>query len=329
MDLTFADGHTHFLVTLPQRMRPGTYLPEVKLLLKVALPLAVLMLLASVIYHYLMGPLRQLELATRAFSEGNLGVRVRALLGNRSDELTALAETFDRMAERTGDLILTQRQLIADLSHELRTPLTRIDMAVSCAEEGIDTQHFLPRIRRECRLMRSLVEDALTLAWLENEQPSLDHDSLDLTDLLDSVIEDARYEYPLHVIESSLPDQAEISGSSQRALAQAIENVIRNACLYTPGGGLVRVALQPDGDGYRLTIDDEGPGVAEDQLERIFTPFYRTVQARDDRPDGHGLGLALARRQIEAAGGWIRAANRSEGGLRMTLCFPEARSRRV
>ncbi|MCE8024520.1 sensor histidine kinase [Billgrantia aerodenitrificans] len=329
MDLTFADGHTHFLVTLPQRMRPGTYLPEVKLLLKVALPLAVLMLLASVIYHYLMGPLRQLELATRAFSEGNLGVRVRPLLGNRSDELTALAETFDRMAERTGDLILTQRQLIADLSHELRTPLTRIDMAVSCAEEGIDTQDFLPRIRRECRVMRSLVEDALTLAWLENEQPSLDHDNLDLTDLLDSISEDARYEYPAHVIESSLPDQAEISGSSQRALAQAIENVIRNACLYTPGGGHVRVTLQPDGDGYRLTIDDEGPGVADDQLELIFTPFYRTVQARDDRPDGHGLGLALARRQIEAAGGWIRAANRSGGGLRMTLWFPEARSRRA
>ncbi|MGQ4879484.1 histidine kinase sensor domain-containing protein [Billgrantia sp. LNSP4103-1] len=326
MDLTFADGRTHFLVTLPQRMRPGTYLPGVKLLLKVVLPLAVLVVLAVVIYRHLMGPLRQLELATRAFSEGNLGVRVRSLLGPRDDELTALAETFDRMAERTGDLILTQRRLIADLSHELRTPLTRIDMAVSCVEEGIDTSQLLPRIRRECRLMRDLVEDALTLAWLENEQPSLDQDSLDLTDLLDSVVDDVRYEYPAHHLVSDLPAQAEISGSSHRALAQAIENVMRNACHYTPWGGHIRVCLRTDGEGYRLTIDDEGPGVAADQLERIFTPFYRTAQARDDRPDGHGLGLALARRQIEAVGGWIRAENRAEGGLRMSLWFPASRA---
>ncbi|WP_253450468.1 sensor histidine kinase [Halomonas sp. Y3] len=325
MDLTFADGHTHFLITLPQRMRPGGYLPQTKLLLKVALPLAVLVLLSVVIYRHLMHPLRQLERATREFSEGHLDVRVRALLGKRNDELTALATTFDRMAERTGELILTQRQLIADLSHELRTPLTRIDMAVSCVEEGIDTQHFLPRIRRECRLMRRLVEDTLTLAWLENETPSLDQESLDLTDLLDSVIDDARYESPRHRIDAELPDQAAISGSSHRALAQAVENVIRNACLYTPAGGSVRVRLGVKGDGYRLTVEDQGPGVPEDQLERIFQPFFRTTQARDTRPDGHGLGLALARRQLTAAGGWIRAENRPEGGLRMTLWLPASR----
>ncbi|MFQ3787680.1 sensor histidine kinase [Halomonas sp. A29] len=328
MDLTFADGHTHFLVTLPQRMRPGTYLPEAKLLLKVALPLMVLLLLTLGVYRHLMAPLRQLELATRQFSEGNLGVRVRALLGKRNDELSALAETFDRMAERTGELILTQRRLIADLSHELRTPLTRIDMAVSCVEEGIDTQHFLPRIRRECRLMRDLVEDTLTLAWLENEQPSLDQDNLDLTDLLDSVIEDVRYEYPEHCLVSDLPAQAEISGSSHRALAQAVENVIRNACHYTPADGQIRISLCPEEEGYRLTVDDQGPGVATDQLELIFTPFYRTVQARDNRPDGHGLGLALARRQIAAVGGWIRAEPRTGGGLRMSLWFPASRPSR-
>ena len=114
MDLTFADGHTHFLITLPQRMRPGAYLPEARLFLKAALPLTVLLALCLVIYRHLMNPVRQLELATRQFSEGNLGARARALLGNRNDELTALAETFDRMAERIGDLIQSQRRLISD-----------------------------------------------------------------------------------------------------------------------------------------------------------------------------------------------------------------------
>jgi two-component system, OmpR family, sensor histidine kinase PfeS len=269
-----------------------------------------------------MNPLRQLELATRQFTEGNLGVRVRTLLGNRNDELAALADTFDQMAERTGDLILTQRRLIADLSHELRTPLTRIDMAVSCVEEGIDTQHFLPRIRHECRIMRGLVEDTLTLAWLENEKPSLDHESLDLTDLLDSILDDARYEYPDHHLQVHLPDRAELTGSSHRALAQAIENVIRNACNHTPAGGTITISLRREENGYRLVVDDEGPGVPPEHLELIFKPFFRSSVARDEKPTGHGLGLALARRQMEAAGGWIKAGNRGEGGLRMLLWFP-------
>ncbi|MEP1215251.1 MAG: sensor histidine kinase [Marinobacter sp.] len=322
METTFADGNTHFLVLLPQRMRPGTYLPEARVLLKVALPLAVLVVLCLVIYRHLMTPLRQLELATRQFTEGNLGVRVRALLGNRNDELAALAETFDRMAERTGDLILSQRRLIADLSHELRTPLTRIDMAVSCLEEGIDTQHFLPRIRRECGLMRGLVEDTLTLAWLENEKPSLDQESLDLTDLLDSVLDDARYEYPGHHLQASLPECAGLTGSSHRALAQAVENVIRNACNHTPANGTVRVCLEEEQSGFRLIVSDEGPGVPPAHLELIFKPFFRSRGLCNDQPSGHGLGLALARRQVEAAGGWIKAENRKDGGLRMVLWFP-------
>lgn len=323
MDITFADGRTHFLVTLPQRMRPGAYLPGATVFFKVALPLAVLVVLSVVLYRHLMTPLKQLEAATRQFTEGNLGVRVRALLGTRNDELAALAGTFDRMAERTGELILTQRRLIADLSHELRTPLTRIDMAVSCVEEGVDTRPFLPRIRRECALMRALVEDTLTLAWLENEKPSLNQDTLDLTDLLDSILEDARYEYPDHTIASALPEQAPITGSSHRALAQAIENVIRNALNHTPMWGTVDVSLRHEGGGYWLQVADQGPGVPADQLELIFKPFYRTSSAREHKPGGHGLGLALARRQVEAAGGWIQAANRPRGGLVMTLWLPD------
>lgn len=325
MDMTFADGHTHFLVTLPQRMRPGAYLPGARLMLKVALPLAVLVLLCVVIYRHLMAPLRQLEAATRQFSDGNHGVRVRALMGSRNDELTALADTFDQMAERTGELILTQRRLIAELSHELRTPLTRIDMAVSCMEEGVDRHHFVPRIRSDCEAMRSLVEDTLTLAWLENEKPRLNEDSLDLTDLLDSIVSDLRYEYPDHEITTRLPDQAEVTDSSHRALSQALENILRNACKYTPTGGRVTVSLQRDTEGFCLTMDDEGPGVPECQLERIFKPFFRSAEGQARQPAGHGLGLALARRQVSAVGGWVRAENLAGGGLRMTLWVPRCR----
>ena len=139
--------------------------------------------------------------------------------------------------------------------------------------------------------------------WLENEQPELNQEDLDLTDLVDTIAEDARYEYPEHHIRTELPEQAEIRGTSHRALAQAIENVVRNACKYTPAGGTVMIRLQEEAGGYRLSVEDDGPGVPAEQLEAIFRPFFRATRIRESVPSGHGLGLALASRHLDAIGG--------------------------
>jgi len=245
-------------------------------------------------------------------------VRVRSLLGSRNDELASLADTFDAMAERTGQLIIDQRQRLADISHELRTPLTRIEMAVSLAEQNGGSQGLLERIREDCAGMRRLVEDALTLSWLENERPELRDENLDLSELLDSILDDARFEYPDRTITCQIPDSAPLHGSSSRALGQAIENVVRNALDHTPAGGQVEVCLQDTGDDWSLTVADQGPGVAEHWLERIFQPFFRGGSERA----GFGLGLALAQRQVNATGGSIRASNRSGGGLLMDIRLP-------
>lgn len=322
MEVTFAGGHTHFLIQLPQHMRPGGYQPHTRLLLQIALPLLLLVLLSLVLYRHLMSPLRQLEKATRRFSEGDHQVRVRAALGKRNDELARLADTFDHMAERTEGLIQSQRHLLADLSHELRTPLTRIEMAVDWAEQAPDKTEALARIRRDGELMRRLAEDTLTLAWLETERPKLNDDDLDLTDLLDSLLDDARFEFPHHQISACLPAEAPLRHSSQRALGQAIENMLRNALHHTPPGRQVTVILQRHDKGYRLYIDDQGPGVPEPHLNTIFQPFFRLDAARRGDTSGFGLGLALARRQLEAAGGRVKAGNRAEGGLRMSIWLP-------
>lgn len=321
MDIPFADGKTFFVITLPQRMRPGEYWHYAQLLLQIALPLVVLISVSLVLYRHLMQPLRQLESATRQFSEGKFDVRVRNCLGSRNDELAALADTFDRMADRTGRLILTQRQLIADLSHELRTPLTRIDIALQCAErELVKPEQTFQRIARESRIMRELVEDTLTLAWLENEKPVLVKEHLDLVDLLDSIIDDARFEFPAHCITAQLPSEAPLASCS-RSLGQAIENIIRNAARHTPAGGRVHINLQVQSDNWCLLIDDQGPGVPEEHLDNIFKPFFRLTQ-KDEEHQGFGIGLALARRQIEAAKGHIQARNLPLGGLQMVILLP-------
>lgn len=322
MDVVFADGITHFLITLPQRMRPGTYWLETNLLLQLALPMLLMAMISIIVYRHVMSPLRQLERATQAISQGHFEVRLRNSLGRRNDEITALADTFDSMAERIGKLVQSQRHLTSDLSHELRTPLTRIELALSWAEQNTPDSPPLRRIREECQQMRQLVEDTLSLAWLENEQPTLQTDDLDLTDLIDSIVDNARFEFPHHRLKLNLPEHAPLSLSSDRALGHAIENIIRNALSHTPVGGTVMVSLLQQQERYLIHVDDEGPGVNSKYLEDIFKPFFRLGRASRHHYQGFGVGLSLAKRQIEAVGGQLKASNHEFKGLRMTITLP-------
>ncbi|MCL5974443.1 MAG: sensor histidine kinase [Gammaproteobacteria bacterium] len=322
MDIMFADRHTHFLIRLPQRMRPGGYWTYASLLLQIALPMLLMAILSAVIYRHVMSPLRQLEKATKRFSDGDFAVRVREDLGKRNDEIAVLAGTFDSMAERIGEQIQTQRHLTSDLSHELRTPLTRVELALSIAEQNTPENESLQRIRYECQQMRELVEDALTLAWLENERPALRNESLDLTDLIDSIVENARFEFPTHLITVQTPETACLQQSSDRALGHAIENILRNALSYTPANGEVSISLHQHRDRYELQIDDEGPGVPEEHLQNIFKPFFRLPSSHSSEQKGFGVGLVLARRQVEATGGKLWAQINQLGGLRMVMQLP-------
>ncbi|GAC13815.1 sensor histidine kinase [Aliiglaciecola lipolytica] len=323
MEVPFADASTHFLIQLPNRMRPGAFLAYANLLLQIALPLVLLCILSFVLYQHVMAPLRKLEKVTKEFSEGKLDVRINAPLHERNDELTRLALTFDQMADRISKLIHNQRRLLADLSHELRTPLTRIDMAIDFVEQKLSPEQALERLRYEAATMRSLVEDTLTLAWLNTESPRLNSDDFDLVELIQVICEDARFEYPDRILTTELPEHSLITHSSQLALGQAVENVIRNALRYTPSQSEVKVLLTHLESKYELVITDQGPGVPEDMLSDIFKPFFRVDKARaseriltnTNNSSGFGLGLALAHRQIAAIGGSIKALNyRGESG---------------
>ncbi len=317
MEIPFADASTHLLIELPQRMRPGSMLLYANALLQIALPLILLCILSLVLYRHVMAPLRKLENVTKSFSAGHYDVRTNASLLERNDELTRLAVTFDKMADRTSKLIYNQRQLLADLSHELRTPLTRIDMAVDFVEQQINPQQALARLRYEASTMRNLVEDTLTLAWLNTESPQLNADDFDLVELIQVICEDARFEYPDKNLVITLPEKAPLTQSSQIALGQAIENIIRNALRHTPEKSEVEVLLTTSELGYLLCVKDNGPGVPEHMLGDIFKPFFRVDKARasigeridSSQSTGFGLGLALAHRQIEAVGGSIKAQN--------------------
>lgn len=322
MEVSFVDPYHHFLILLPDRMRPGVYWGYTSVALQIILPMILLSLLSIILYRHIMAPLKQLKAATQAFTAGKFDARVGLALGSRADELTELAATFDQMAARIGELIIGQRQLIADLSHELRTPLTRLDIALDQLHSDDAKEANLERISRESSHIRRLVEDTLTLAWLENERPDLQQESIELIDLLDVLLEDARFEFPGRNIETLWPDKAELHHSNHRALGQALENILRNALRYTPTGEAVSVRLKPLGPDYQIDICDSGPGVPAQYLQTIFQPFFRIETSRQASGNGFGLGLALAKRQIIAVGGRIEASNIAGGGLRMSIILP-------
>ena len=209
MEVRFENKKASFLIQLPTRMRPGSYWLYTEIVLQIVIPSLLLALFSYFLYRYIMKPLRQLQLATRRFSSGDLEVRAEPLMGERKDEFYELASSFDQMATRIGEQLISQRQLIADLSHELRTPLTRLDIAVEAAgEEQAICSENMDRIARESKHVRQLVEDTLNLAWLENEKPELQQESLELTDLVDVLVEDAKFEFADRNIICEMPDSA-------------------------------------------------------------------------------------------------------------------------
>lgn len=325
MELPFENGQASLLIQLPQRMRPGSYWQQTKIAIQVLIPMIILGLLSFILYRHIMSPLRQLERATREFSRGNFEIRVENKLGSRDDELAELTRTFDQMAERIGELIQNQRQLIADLSHELRTPLTRLDIAVNNLQHSkkIDKKN-IDRIHHESAHIRKLVEDTLTLAWLENERPELKEESIELVDLVDVLVQDATFEFPDRKVKCTSPNSLSIKNSNHRAIGQALENILRNALRYTPPGESVDVSIHPHTDFCEIKIADCGPGVDKDLLQKIFEPFFRVENDRKkiEHNSGYGLGLALAKRQLSAVGAKVLAKNRDCGGLQMTVQLP-------
>lgn len=320
--IPFKDGGS-FVIELPAHMYPQYDVELIRLLLTLVVPTIVLLMFCWFLYRYIMRPIEALNRATIALANGNLYSRASIQLPkSRNDEITQLAGSFDSMADRLQQLITTQRQLLGDLSHELRTPLTRIDLAINRCKETCQQhpeQHH--RINHELQRINALIEDALTLAWLNEEPQIANEDNFDLANLLDVIVEDAAFEYQNHRIERHY-QHCPIEQGNQRMLAQCIENVLRNALKYSPQHTTVTVSCELDQAHYLLKVCDQGPGVPKANLNDIFKPFYRQDKARSREIDGFGLGLALVKRQMETMGGSVEARNRASGGLEMQLRIP-------
>jgi len=309
----------HLLHPRPPRQPPSPLLPII------AGTFASLMF-SALLAWYFAKPIRSLRHAFAAVANGDLDTRVGELMGKRRDELSDLGRDFDHMAGQIYNLVHAQQRLLHDVSHELRSPLARIQAAIGLAQQQPEKlQTMLERIERESQRMSDLVGELLVLSRLEAGVAGTENHDLDIGGLLDDIVENARFEaeqYSVgiryHGIEETL-----VKGCGE-LLHRAIENVLRNALQHCKKGGEVSIVARFDIVKRRLqvTVDDQGPGVDENDLSAIFVPFFRSGDR--DKANSVGLGLAIAYRSIAAHGGCIKASNRPHGGLRIEIDIPFA-----
>jgi len=276
---------------------------------------------------YLARPIRNLRWAFDAVASGRLETRVAPKMGSRRDEIADLGRDFDRMADRLQHLVASQRRLLHDVSHELRSPLARLQAAIGLArQDPRKLEATLERIERESARLDGLVGEILTLARLEAGTAGPPVEEVDLMELVAAIADDAGFEAAASGRKVSFVGSGELVARVRAELLhRAVENIVRNAVKYTAPGSTVEVSAERAGQGFRVTVADRGPGVAEADLAAIFEPFYRgqAGQGAQNSP-GFGLGLAIARRAVEAHGGRLTARNREGGGLVMELELPLA-----
>jgi two-component system sensor histidine kinase CpxA len=180
-------------------------------------------------------------------------------------------------------------------------------------------------MEREIERLDGLISQVLKLARLSGTDAPLEREAFDVDEMIEEVVRDANFEGAAKgcTVRTLGAANSSVSGSRE-LLRSAIENVLRNAVRYSPQGARVDVAVERSDAGLTVSVRDQGPGVPESEVERIFEPFYRVAESRDRDTGGEGIGLAITSRVMKAHGGSARADNRVGGGFEVRLSLPLA-----
>ncbi len=259
---------------------------------------------------------RRVEPATQKTEIGRLGLALNGMLSQIEAAFAERTASNDRL-----------RRVIADASHELRTPLTSIRgyaemLRRGAAESPTDSEAARRRIEEESIRMTGLVDDLLVLARLDQGRP-LDKAAVDLRSIATDAVADARVVAPLRKISLSANGPVIVTGDDTR-LRQVLGNLVRNAIVHTPQQTPIEVSVAGDDGVGRLSVADHGPGLAADDVERIFEPFYRADPSRSRDRGGAGLGLSIVSAVVTAHGGHVKVSRTEGGGATFEVELPLA-----
>ncbi|MDZ7587934.1 MAG: ATP-binding protein [Parasphingorhabdus sp.] len=251
-------------------------------------------------------PLRALTLAARDFDP----INSESLKPTGPQDTRDLTNAFNAMQQRVSQMLTEKDVMLGAIGHDLRTPLAVLRVRVENVEDAQERAAMAATIAE----LDASLSDILTFARLGRSAEG--RENTDIGALVDTLIDE--YGAPDGVI-SRAESQRMVAPVRALLIKRALRNLIGNALTY---GGSARITLAGHADALDIMIDDDGPGVADVDIARLFEPFARGEKSRNRATGGSGLGLTIARAIARSHGGDVTLANRPEGGLRATLRLP-------
>ena len=263
-------------------------------------------------------PARKLERAAQRVAKGEFAVDPELEKG--TSEFRQAGASFNQMVEAVNQMISGQQRLLSDISHELRSPLTRLRMATALATRKQGESPELTRIDTEAQRLEKMISELLELSRMQVDN-HISREEQPIASLWEAILSDAQFEAEqMHktLTYNEIPERT-ISGNP-KLLMSALDNIVRNAIYY--GEDVIQITMTEYDDHLLITVDDNGDGVPEDELEAIFRPFYRVSTARDRHSGGTGLGMTITETAVRQHSGTIKAKRSKLGGLCVEVILP-------
>lgn len=329
-----AFGGTTYVVAMQDEAEEAVHgePPDVvhrRLLLALGLgfPAAVLVAIAGGLWisRRALAPIDEVVRVARSLDAENLASRIPTQAG-AGREVQGLVAALNAMLDRIERSVGGLRRFTADASHELRTPIAslmgNLEVSLRKPRAAAELRGAMEGALEELGGLARLIESLLTLARSDAGELRLEPVETDVGKLVEGVLEP----YQEIAVERGIRLEAR-GGTAARVsadplwLGRAVANLVDNACKFTPRGGCVTVCVQAGNDHVRIFVEDDGPGLADDERDRAFERFYRGESARGGS-DGFGLGLPLAREIAQAMGGGLVLEGRAGGGTVASLELP-------
>lgn len=286
--------------------------------------------IAAVMSRNITSPVRRMNLMAKRMAEGDFELRAATgpdEIGQLGESLNVMAARLSESREESRRLDAMRRDLVANVSHDLRSPVTAIRGFVEPLLDGTVTdevtrRRYLETIRSETDSLGALVADLLELGRLEAGAASLTMEPLDCGQLAREAA--ARYEPRAREagvsLRVELPEGLPAINADEGRVARVLSNLLDNALKFTPRGGEVVLEVEPASGEVRVSVADNGPGIAPEDLPRVWERFYKVDKSR--RPEGSGLGLAIVKEIAQAHGGRVAVESRPGEGSRFDVFFP-------
>jgi two-component system sensor histidine kinase BaeS len=284
---------------------------------------AIALLLGVLLARTLTRPIRELTLVTRVLAKGDLGQQVSV---RTRDELGELAASFNQMSADLARVSELRRQMMADIAHELRTPLSLILGYTESLSDGKlpATQETFDIIHDEAQHLSRLIDDLRTLSLADAGELPLARRPVDPRTLLERAMSahlPEAQQQGISIQVDASPDLPQVEVDPGR-MAQVLENLVNNALRYTPEGGRIILSVKAEVNTINLRVQDNGVGIAPEDLPYVFDRFYRSDKARQRHGGESGLGLAIARSIVEAHGGSLSVESTLGEGTTFTIALP-------